>query len=269
MLGASAYPRTIETGAFRAIADEVGAYLMFDIAHIAGLVCTGLHPDPIPDCDVVTTTTHKTLRGPRSGLIMSRKKYRKKIGKMVFPGMQGGPLMHVIAAKAAAFKEAMSPEFKHYQQSIVRNAQVLAETLMEEGFDLVSGGTDVHLMLLDLTRAGITGKDAEEVLELAGITVNKNTIPFETQKPTITSGVRIGTPAVTTRGMESEQMKRIGGLIAKMLRNSRDERVLAEVKIGVRELCESFPLYPERLQRLRQELIEVGIDPDIPASEES
>jgi len=262
VLGASAYPRAIDTGPFREIADEVGAYLVFDIAHIAGLVCTGLHPDPVPDCDVVTTTTHKTLRGPRSGMIMSRKKHRKAISKMVFPGMQGGPLMHVIAAKAVAFKEALSSSFKEYQTSIVANASKLAETLLEEGFDLVSGGTDVHLMLVDLTRAGISGKEAEEALERAGITVNKNTVPNETRKPTVTSGVRIGTPAITSRGMGTEEMKTIGRLIARILRKPQDEQEQLSVSAGVKTLCEAFPLYQERLKILREDLARAGINPD-------
>ena len=204
--GASAYPRTIDFKRFREIADKVSAYLMVDMAHIAGLVAAGLHPSPVPYADFVTTTTHKTLRGPRGGMILCKEKYAKDLDKSVFPGVQGGPLMHVIAGKAVCFKEALTPEFKEYQKQIIKNAKVLAEELMNRGFKLVSGGTDNHLMLVDLTNKGVTGKDAEAMLDEVGITVNKNTIPFDKQKPNIASGLRIGTPAMTTRGMKEEEM---------------------------------------------------------------
>lgn len=248
VVGASAYPRTIDFLKFRAIADQVGAVIMADIAHIAGLVATGLHPSPIPVCEYVTSTTHKTLRGPRGGLIMCKENYAKVLNSRVFPGMQGGPLMHVIAAKAVAFQEALSDDFKSYQQQIIRNAQALAETLIREGFRLVSGGTDNHLMLVDLTAQGITGKDAQEVLDLAGITVNKNGIPFDTQGPMVTSGIRIGTPALTTRGMKEDEMRQIGRLIASMLKDIRNENRIKEVREAVTALCDKFPLYPERLK---------------------
>ncbi len=241
--GASAYPRVIDFAKFREIADSVGAYLMADIAHIAGLVVAGLHPSPIPYCEFVTTTTHKTLRGPRGGMIMTKEFFAKPIDKMIFPGMQGGPLMHVIAAKAVAFKEALSDEFKQYQQQIVKNAKRLAEVLMEEGFKLVTGGTDNHLMLVDLTDKGITGKEAEEALGQVGITVNKNTIPGETRSPFIASGIRIGTPAVTTRGMKEEQMEKIGELIAETLNNMGNTKKYEAIKQEVKKLCEEFIIY--------------------------
>ena len=243
--GASAYPRTIDFGALREIADEVGAYLMADIAHIAGLVAAGVHPSPIPYADVVTTTTHKTLRGPRGGVVMCRQEIAPAIDRAVFPGVQGGPLMHVIAAKAVAFKEALAPEFKVYQQQIVRNAAVIARTLLERDFELVSGGTDNHLMLVKLLKMPYSGKDAEAALERAGITLNKNTIPFDPTSPFITSGIRIGTPAVTTRGMKEPEMVQIAEMIASVLRNIGDEKVIARVKDEVAELCLKFPLYPE------------------------
>ncbi len=246
--GYSAYPRTIEFWKFREIADEVGAYLMADIAHIAGLVVAGLHPNPVEYAEFVTTTTHKTLRGPRGGMILTRKEFAKKIDKAIFPGIQGGPLMHVIAAKAVAFKEAESPEFHEYQKQIVANAKALAEALKEHGFRLVAGGTDNHLMLVDLRSIGITGKVAEEALGKAGITVNKNTIPFDPQKPTVTSGIRIGVPAVTTRGMKEAEMKKIAAMISKVLKAPDDESVLKEVKGEVQELVQEFPLYAERLE---------------------
>ncbi|MCK4647881.1 serine hydroxymethyltransferase, partial [bacterium] len=241
--GASAYPRIIDFKRFKEIADEVGAYLLADIAHIAGLIAAKLHPDPIPYCDFVTTTTHKTLRGPRSGMIMCKEKHAKMIDKMVFPGIQGGPFMHTIAAKAVCFAQALKPDFKEYQKQIVKNAQALAEGLKEEGFRLVSGGTDNHLMLVDLIDKGITGKDAEEVLGKAGIVVNKNTIPFEKRSPFITSGLRIGTPAVTTRGMKEKEMKQIAEWIGRVLKDIKDEKRITKVRKEVKELCDRFPLY--------------------------
>jgi glycine hydroxymethyltransferase len=247
VVGASAYPRTIDFAAVREIADEVGAVVMADIAHIAGLVATGLHPSPVPHCQFVTSTTHKTLRGPRGGLIMCQEKWAKELDKLVFPGVQGGPLMHVIAAKAVAFKEALEPGFKAYQKQILANAQALAKSLLGEGFRLVSGGTDNHLMLVDVFSKGITGKAAETALDKAGITVNKNTIPFDTNKPMVASGIRIGTPALTTRGMREAEMEEIGHLIARALGKIDDETELAAVKRDVQKLCDRFPLYAARL----------------------
>ncbi|MDO9527833.1 MAG: serine hydroxymethyltransferase [Syntrophales bacterium] len=247
VVGASAYPRTIDFKSFREIADKVGAVIMADIAHIAGLVATGFHPTPIPLCEFVTTTTHKTLRGPRGGLIMCTEGYAKVMNSRVFPGSQGGPLMHIIAAKAVALKEALTDEFKEYQGQIVKNAKAMADELISEGFRLVSGGTDNHLFLIDLTDKGITGKDADEVLDRAGITVNKNTIPFDTKGPQITSGIRIGTPAVTTRGMKEGEMKIIARLISDTLKNIDDEKRLVEVREEVRSLCDKFPLYSDRI----------------------
>jgi glycine hydroxymethyltransferase len=252
LAGYSAYPRIIEWDKFREIADEVGAYFMADIAHIAGLVAAGIHPSPIPYAHFVTTTTHKTLRGPRGGMIMCKAEFAKDIDKAVFPGAQGGPLMHVIAAKAVALKEALTPEFKQYQEQIVKNAKKLAETLISEGLRLVTGGTDNHLMLVDLRPFKITGNIAEKALEKAGITVNKNTIPFDPEKPTVTSGIRIGTPAVTTRGMKEDEMVKIGKLISKVLRAPDDERVISEVRKEVQELCDAFPLYQERYDSMRR-----------------
>lgn len=243
LAGASAYPRLIDFAQFRKIADEVGALFMVDMAHIAGLVAAGLHPNPVQYADVVTTTTHKTLRGPRAGTILCKEKFAKQIDKMIFPGIQGGPLMHIIAAKAVAFKEAMTPEFKEYQKQIVKNAHALADILTAKGYRLVSGGTDNHLMLVDLRNKKITGKDAEESLGVAGITVNKNTVPFETEKAFVTSGVRIGTPAMTTRGMKEPEMKLIGEMIDKVLINRQNVEILAQVKTSVHELCKKFPLY--------------------------
>jgi len=248
--GYSAYPRKIDFEKFREIADEVGAYLMADIAHIAGLVATGFHPSPVNTADFVTSTTHKTLRGPRGAFILTKEKYKKIIDKAVFPGTQGGPLMHVIASKAVCFKEAMSEEFKNYQEQIVKNAKALANTLKEEGARLVSGGTDNHLMLVDLRPFKITGKKAERILGSVNITVNKNTIPFDPEKPFVASGIRLGTPALTTRGMKEEEMKIVGKLIARVLKNPENESVLNEVKKEVLSLCERFPLYPE----LRREM---------------
>jgi glycine hydroxymethyltransferase len=248
VVGASAYPRTIDFAAFRTVADQVGALIVADIAHVAGLVAAGLHPSPVPICEYVTSTTHKTLRGPRGGLVMCKEAYAKTLNSKVFPGMQGGPLMHIIAAKAVAFQEALTDGFKLYQQQIVKNAKALADTLISEGFRLVSGGTDNHLMLVDLTDKGITGKDAQEKLDLAGITVNKNGIPFDTKGPQVTSGIRIGTPAITTRGMKEPEMKVIGGLIAGILRDIHNERKIAEVREEVTRLCGQYPLYRERVQ---------------------
>lgn len=241
--GASAYPRIIDFKKFREITDEVGAYLLADIAHIAGLVAAKLHPDPLPYCDFVTTTTHKTLRGPRSGMIMCKEKHAKMIDKMVFPGIQGGPFMHTIAAKAVCFAQALKSDFKEYQKQIIKNAQALATELKKEGLRLVSGGTDNHLMLIDLTDKNITGKEAEEVLGKAGIVVNKNTIPFEKRSPFITSGLRIGTPAVTTRGMKEREMKRIAKWIGEILKDIQNEKTIARIKGEVKELCDRFPLY--------------------------
>lgn len=248
VVGASAYPRVIDFQKFREIADMTGAVVMADIAHIAGLVATGLHPSPTPVCEFVTSTTHKTLRGPRGGLIMCKQDRAAIINSRVFPGMQGGPLMHVIAAKAVAFQEALSAEFKTYQAQIVKNAQALAAALAAEGFRLVSGGTDNHLMLVDLTAQGITGKEAQEVLDQAGITVNKNGIPFDTLGPQITSGIRLGSPALTTRGMKEEEMRIIAGLIARILKDPKNQDKAAEVRENVAELCRRFPLYSERLR---------------------
>lgn len=248
VVGASAYPRIIDFNKFRAVADEVGAVIMADIAHIAGLVATGLHPSPVPVCEYVTTTTHKTLRGPRGGLIMCKEPYIKGLNSRVFPGMQGGPLMHVIAAKAVALKEALMPEFKTYQEQIVKNAQAMAQQLKEEGFRLVSGGTDNHLMLVDLTSKGVTGKDAQEALDRAAITVNKNGIPFDTQGPMVTSGIRIGTPALTTRGMKENEMRQIATLIADVINHIKDEQKIKAVAEKVKTLCDRFPLYPQRIK---------------------
>lgn len=239
--GASAYPRAIDFKRFRQIADEVGAYLMVDIAHIAGLVIAGEHESPVQEADFVTTTTHKTLRGPRGGMIMCKEQYAKEIDKAVFPGIQGGPLMHVIAAKAVAFGEALKPEFKEYQHQVVVNAKAMAKQFTDNGIKLVSGGTDNHLMLLDLTDTGRTGKEVEQLLDRVNITVNKNTIPFETQSPFITSGIRIGTPSVTTRGMKEYDMSIIANLITAMIKKGEDAS--AEVRMQVQELCKRYPLY--------------------------
>lgn len=241
--GASAYSRIIDFEAFAEIAKSVGAYLMVDMAHIAGLVAAGLHPSPIPHADVVTSTTHKTLRGPRGGLILAGTDQTAILNKQIFPGIQGGPLMHVIAAKAVAFKEALSESFKAYQEQVVGNAKALAASLVDEGIDLVSGGTDNHLMLADLTSLGITGKDAEAALGRAGITANKNTIPFETRSPFVTSGIRLGTPALTTRGMKETEMAAIAGYIAKILKHPEDNGIIEKTRGRVRELCEAFPIY--------------------------
>src|ERR1035437_3688031 len=248
IVGASAYPRLLDFNRFRKIADEVGAVIMADIAHVAGLVATGLHPSPIPVCEYVTSTTHKTLRGPRGGLIMCKEAYAKTLNSRVFPGMQGGPLMHVIAAKAVAFKEALLPEFKEYQSQIIKNAQAMADELKNQGLRLVSGGTDNHLMLVDLTAKGVTGKDPQEALHLAAITVNQNGIPFDTQGPQITSGIRIGTPAVTTRGMKEKEMRLIASYIADVIKNINDDHKIKAVAEKVKNLCAQFPLYQQRIK---------------------
>ena len=243
--GASAYPRVIDFKKFREIADKAGAYLMVDMAHIAGLVAAGEHPSPVPYAHVVTTTTHKTLRGPRGGVIMTNdEEIAKKIDKAIFPGIQGGPLMHIIAAKAVAFKQALSPEFKEYQHQIVKNAKALVEVLEKGGLRLVSGGTDNHMILVDLKSSkGLTGQAVEKALDKAGITVNKNGIPYDTEKPMVTSGIRIGTPAVTTRGMKEKEMEEIGNFILETIENINDDKKLSEIKERVKELCLRFPLY--------------------------
>jgi glycine hydroxymethyltransferase len=248
MVGGSAYPRTLDFATFKEIATAVGAILMADIAHPAGLIAAKLHPSPIPYAEFVTTTTHKTLRGPRGGMIMCQEEYAALLNKNLFPGIQGGPLMHIIAAKAVAFKEALSDEFRAYQRQIQLNAVALAEELGALGFRLVAGGTDTHLVLVDLRPKRLTGKVAETALEKAGITVNKNAIPFDPEKPAVTSGIRIGTPAVTTRGMQEEEMRLIGQLIAEVLQDVTDETRQRRVRDKVRELCQQFPLYVERLQ---------------------
>jgi glycine hydroxymethyltransferase len=245
--GASAYTRTIDFARFREIADEVGAKFMVDMAHIAGLVAAGLHPSPVPYADVVTSTTHKTLRGPRGGIILTNdEEIIKKINKAVFPGLQGGPLMHIIAAKAVAFKEALEPSFKVYAQQVIDNAAILGETLKKEGVSLVSGGTDNHIVLLDLRSWDLTGKEAEKLLEEAGITVNKNTIPYDPQSPFVTSGVRMGTAALTTRGMKQEEMVKIGEVIASVLKSKGDKDVLEKAKETTQEICQSFPLFQQQ-----------------------
>ena len=260
--GGSAYPRFIEFENFREIADEIGAFLMADIAHPSGLVATGLHPSPMPYCDVVTTTTHKTLRGPRGGMIMLGKDFENKWGAVapktgrtkmiselldstVMPGIQGGPLMHIIAAKAIAFKEALQPEFKKYAQDIIDNAQTMSEALLEKDYQLVSGGTDTHVILIDLSNKGVTGKAAEKTLERAGITVNKNMVPFDKRSPFITSGIRLGTPAITTRGMGKEEMRKIVQFIDQILNDIENDTIVENVKLDVKSLCKFFPLYRE------------------------
>jgi glycine hydroxymethyltransferase len=243
VVGASSYPRTIDFKVVREIADEVGAKVMADIAHIAGLCAVGAHPSPVPYSDIVTTTTHKTLRGPRGALIMCKEELAPAIDRAVFPGTQGGPFMHAIAAKAVAFKEALAPEFKEYQFQVVKNAKALAERLLENRFELVSGGTDNHLMLVKLLKEGITGKVADETLERAGITLNKNMIPFDPATPFVTSGIRIGTPAMTTRGMGESQMVQIADMITTVLRDIENEETISSVRSEVRELCDQFPLY--------------------------
>jgi glycine hydroxymethyltransferase len=247
VVGASAYPRTIDFAAVRAAADDSGALIMADIAHVAGLVAAGLHPSPVPHCEFVTTTTHKTLRGPRGGMILCKEAWAKEVDKAVFPGVQGGPLMHVIAAKAVAFKEALAPEWKAYQKQIVANAAALAKGLQGEGWRLVSGGTDNHLMLVDVFAQGLTGKVAEKALDKAGITVNKNTIPFDTNSPMVASGIRLGTPALTTRGMKESDMAEVAKLVSRALHAVENETELAEVKRQVGKICDRFPLYATRL----------------------
>ncbi|WP_321370911.1 serine hydroxymethyltransferase [uncultured Desulfuromusa sp.] len=248
VVGASAYPREIDFPAFRKIADAVGAVVMVDMAHIAGLVAAGVHSNPVPYAEFVTTTTHKTLRGPRGGMILCSEEWGKKINSSIFPGIQGGPLMHVIAAKAVAFREALLPEFKEYAAQVVKNAQALAGGLVEKGYNLVSGGTDNHLMLVDFTGTEITGKVAERALEDAGITVNKNAVPFDTRSPFVTSGIRVGTPATTTRGLKEAEMLQVAEWIDRALQNMDDGAELAAIRAEVKELCLRFPLYAHRLK---------------------
>ncbi len=245
LAGASAYPRILDFAKFADIAREVGAYLVVDMAHIAGLVAAGLHPTPVPVADVVTSTTHKTLRGPRGGLLLAAERYGKAMDSQIFPGIQGGPLMHIIAAKAVAFKEALAPGFKRYQEQIIKNCRTLAEEFLRRGYRLVAGGTDTHLILMDLTPKGLTGREAEEALDLAGITVNKNVIPFDLQPPKITSGIRVGAPAVTTRGMKESEMKVIADFIDQALSAPEDEDNLAKLGAQVKEFCRSFPLFAD------------------------
>jgi len=249
--GASAYPRTLDFARFRQIADAVGAVFLVDMAHIAGLVAAGLHPNPCQYADIVTSTTHKTLRGPRAGLILAKEKFGAAIDKTVFPGMQGGPLVHVVAAKAVCFQEAMEPQFVDYQKQVVANARVLAESLMDAGFRVVSGGTDTHLLLLDVFSKGLRGKEAEKALDRARITVNKNAIPFDTNPPFNPSGIRLGSPAVTTRGFEEAEMREVGGLIAEVLNNITSEDTIAAVRQRVEALTLRFPLYNWKLDAVR------------------
>ncbi|MEN8139651.1 MAG: serine hydroxymethyltransferase [Thermodesulfobacteriota bacterium] len=243
--GASAYPRTIDFAAFRAIADKVGALLMVDMAHIAGLVAAGVHPSPVGQAHFVTTTTHKTMRGPRGGLILADEEFGKKLNSKIFPGIQGGPLVHVIAAKAVAFREAMTKEYRDYQAQVVKNSRKLGETLLGHGFKLVSGGTDNHLVLVNLSNKDVTGKEAEEALEMAGLTVNKNAVPFDTQSRFVTGGIRIGTPAVTTRGLKEAEMVQVGDWINRAVAGRDNKEELGRIRVEVRMLCEEFPLYPE------------------------
>ncbi len=247
VVGASSYPRIIDFGCFREIADRYGAMIMADIAHIIGLVAAGLHPSPVGVCEFVTSTTHKTLRGPRGGLVMCQQKFGKLLDSRVFPGMQGGPLMHIIAAKAVAFKEASTDAFRQYQSQILKNARALGEALAAAGFRLVSGGTDNHLILIDLTSCGINGRSAQEALDKAGITANRNSIPYDPLTPQLTSGIRLGTPAVTTRGMREQEMRIIADLVAIILKNAANLEKIKEVRQEVSRLCERFPLYPQRL----------------------
>jgi len=249
MAGASAYPRFLDFERFKKIADSVGAILAVDIAHIAGLVAAGLHPSPVPVADFVTSTTHKTLRGPRGGLILAKKDHSKELRKVVFPGIQGGPLEHIIAAKAVCFKAAMEDEFKDYQKQVLKNAKTLAEEFVKLGLRIVSGGTDTHLMLVDVTPLGITGKDAETALDIAGITVNKNTIPFDPNPPMISSGIRVGAPAVTTRGMKENDMKIIANLILDALKHTTDENYLHSIKNKVKELTSAYPIYKDLIDK--------------------
>ncbi len=248
VVGASAYPREFDWKAFREIADECGAFLMADIAHIAGLIAAGFHSSPVPFCDFVTSTTHKTLRGPRGGIIMCKKEFAPKVDKAIFPGTQGGPMMHSIAAKAVCFKEALSEDFKNYQGQVITNARAIAEEMKKGGFRVVSGGTDNHLVLLDLTGKGITGKEAEEALDASGITVNKNEVPFDTKGSRVTSGIRIGSPAITTRGMKETEMKYIAKLMKEVLNNIGDGKIYEKVKSSVRDLCLQYPIYQSRME---------------------
>ncbi len=260
MIGASAYPRIIDFKKFREICDDCGAVMVVDIAHIAGLVAAGIHPSPTPYADIITTTTHKTLRGPRGGMVMCTEEWAKEIDRTVFPGTQGGPFMHIIAAKAVCFKEAMSDSFKSYQEQIVANAKKLADTLADEGLRIVSGGTDTHLMLVDMRPFGLTGKVAEARLEEAGITVNKNTIPFDPEKPFVTSGVRIGTPALTTRGMKEPEMEEIGRLIAGVLKDVENDEVVEKTRATVEDLCGRFPLYADMKAVYRKQAKALGYE---------
>lgn len=243
VVGASAYARTIDFPRFAQIAKSVGAYLMVDIAHIAGLIAAGLHPSPVPYADFVTTTTHKTLRGPRAGIVMCKAEHAKAVDKIIFPGLQGGPLMHVIAAKAVALKEALSPSFKKYQQQVVANARVLAQGLLDRGYKIVSGGTDTHLFLVNLTNKGITGKEADAALDAAGIIVNKNAVPYDEKPPAVASGIRIGAPIVSTRGMRETEMKEIVELVDRVLQNRQNAAVLEEVRVQAKALCNRFPIF--------------------------
>jgi glycine hydroxymethyltransferase len=252
--GGSAYPRIIDFARMREIADKVGALFLVDMAHFAGLVAGGVHPSPVPHAQIVTSTTHKTLRGPRSGMILSKAEYAAAIDKVVFPGMQGGPLVHIMAAKAVCFLEAMQPEFRDYARQVVANAKALAQKLTDEGFRIISGGTDTHLMLVDVFSKGMLGSDAEKALDQAGITVNKNAIPFDTNPPLKPSGIRIGTPALTTRGMKEAEMRQIGGWIAEVLLHRTDSAVLSKVRKQVLQLCEAFPLYAERRAKAQTEV---------------
>ena len=252
--GGSAYPRIIDFARMRQIADKVGALYLVDMAHFAGLVAGGVHPSPVPHAHIVTTTTHKTLRGPRAGMILSKQEFAAAIDKVVFPGMQGGPLVHIIAAKAVSFQEAMQPEFREYARQIVANAKVLAETLAAEGFRIISGGTDTHLMLVDVFSKGMLGSEAEKALGEAAITVNKNAIPFDANPPMKPSGIRIGTPALTTRGMKEEQMRQVGRWISEALHHRTEARVLGKIRKQVLGLAEAFPLYPERRAKAQLEV---------------
>jgi glycine hydroxymethyltransferase len=253
LVGASAYPRAIDFRKFRKIADAVGAFILVDIAHIAGLVAAGLHQSPVPYAEFVSSTTHKTMRGPRGGFLMCRKEFAKKVDTEVFPGIQGGPLMHVIAAKAVCFKEAMKPSFRAYQAQIVKNCRALCDEMSRRGYRIVAGGTDTHLFLIDLTNKGLSGKDAAAVLDNAGITINKNIIPFDKKPPFVASGIRIGSPAVTTRGMKEREMREIAGLIDGVLSAPSDERVIKKVRLEVAKLVKKFPLYKDLIKRLERE----------------
>ena len=257
--GASAYPRTLDFSRFAEIAREVGAYLMVDMAHIAGLIAVGLHPNPVPVADFITSTTHKTMRGPRGGLILGKAEYGKAIDSQIFPGIQGGPLMHIIAAKAVSFKEALAPSFKRYQAQIVANARTLAQEFLQRGYRLVAGGTDTHLILMDISASGLTGRQAEEALDRAGITVNKNSIPFDQRPPTITSGIRVGTPALTTRGMKEEEMVIIADFMHQALTATSNTELLARLEAQVREFCSHFPLFAEEWSAAEKDAFPVSI----------